>query len=113
MPADQRRQLDKAVALYKQSSDLLNRKSTEAIAPAEQAWAIQRKLLGDDHWMTVESEMRVGFLYKNLGYYAKVEPMYREIPELVRKSYGEIHPKYVAAVQHPGLLVVPPLEEGP
>ncbi|HEX3657984.1 MAG TPA: tetratricopeptide repeat protein [Pirellulales bacterium] len=100
MTTDQRRQLAEAVKLVEKADKLVARKPREALAPAEQAWAIRRKLLGDEHWLTVDSESQVAGLYRALGDYAKAEPLYAALPELIRKTKGELHPDYVIALQN-------------
>ena len=100
MTADQRRELAEAHALYEKASPLITRKPAEALVPIEQVWAIQRKLLGEEHWISVSTAMDAGFLYKNLGNFAKAEPLYNALPELVRKARGDLHPTYITAVQN-------------
>ena len=100
MTAEQRRQLVQSDELYDKAYDLTTRKPGEALVLAEQAWAIRRKLLGDEHWLTITSTMQVSFLYKELGDYPKAEPIYRALPELVRKTRGDMHPTYVTALQN-------------
>jgi CHAT domain-containing protein/Flp pilus assembly protein TadD len=100
MTADERRQLAEAEELFVKASEIEERSPAEAVAPAEQAWAIRRKLLGDEHWITVNSTFQVGFLYKALGNLAKAEPLYVALPELTRKTRGEHNPNYVTALQN-------------
>jgi CHAT domain-containing protein/Tfp pilus assembly protein PilF len=100
MTADQRRQLTEADELYKRAETVKRRTPGDALAPAEQAWAIRRKLLGDEHWVTLDAEFQVSYVSKELGDYAKAEPLYQALPELLRKAKGELHPDYVVALQN-------------
>jgi tetratricopeptide (TPR) repeat protein len=65
---------------------------TEAHPLYEQALAIRRKSLGEDHPDTAESYDRVAFNLNAQGRYAEAQPLFERALAIRRKSLGEDHP---------------------
>jgi CHAT domain-containing protein/tetratricopeptide (TPR) repeat protein len=80
------RQTETAEELYKRGHN------AEAHPLYEQALAIRRKSLGEDHPDTAESSDRVAFNLNAQGSYAEAQPLFERALAIRRKSLGEDHP---------------------
>ena len=98
-PAE-RAELREAEELSNKARDLDAAHPRDAIAPAEKALEIQRRLLGEEHFVTINSLFEVSFLYRQMGEYAKAWPMTSRLPELCRKIDGELHPDYCTSLHN-------------
>ncbi|MDY7109933.1 MAG: tetratricopeptide repeat protein [Planctomycetota bacterium] len=74
-----------------------------ATAPQEQALAIRRDELGDEHPDTLTSINNMGFLLKSQGRLA--EPYYREALEARRRILGDEHPDTLTSINNMGFLL--------
>jgi tetratricopeptide (TPR) repeat protein len=64
----------------------------EAQALVEEAYAIRRRVLGDDNPLTVQSCNNIAFLLNAQGKYAAAEQAFRKVLEGHRRSLGDEHP---------------------
>jgi CHAT domain-containing protein/tetratricopeptide (TPR) repeat protein len=94
---EQRAELREAEKLWQKGWDIEKQGTyRDAIPFAEQAMALRRQLLGNDHWLTGDAIFLVGWLEAELGDLLKAESLHRESLEIVRKTKGESHPDYSA-----------------
>ncbi len=92
--AEAERLNEQAVQLYKQG------KYDEAIPLAEQALAIRRKVLGQDHPSVATSLNNLAALYESQGRYREVEPLYRKALEMRQRLLGNEHPDVAASLNN-------------
>ena len=100
MTPAQRAELAEAQQLYFKAHSSKQLKMRKAIGPAEKALEIDRRLLGDEHPQTIGDLFEVGYLYKEMGEYAKAEPIYHQLPDLCRKVFGDSHPNYYVSLHN-------------
>jgi CHAT domain-containing protein/Tfp pilus assembly protein PilF len=100
MTPDQRRELKEADELANKANASSGSKPLEALAQAEKALEIRRRLLGDEHAFVIESLKQLGYLYKESGDYAKAKPIRMQLPDLCRKIKGEQHPDYANSLHN-------------
>jgi CHAT domain-containing protein/Tfp pilus assembly protein PilF len=100
MPENDRRELAKAKELWRQVREIGRGKPAETLPPAEQSLEIRQRLLGEKHWVTIDSIFQVGYTYKEMGDLKRAEPMYVRLPELCRTILGETHPFYFSALHN-------------
>ncbi len=67
-------------------------KYNEAIPLAEQALAILKKVLGENHLNTATSLNNLAGLYEFQGRYAEAEPLYKEALAIYKQQLGDNHP---------------------
>ncbi|MCZ8200240.1 CHAT domain-containing protein [Microcystis sp. LE19-55.1A] len=84
--AEAERLTQQVIQLYQQG------KYNEAIPLAEQALAIRKQQLGDNHPSTATSLNNLAFLYQSQGRYSEAEPFYKEALAIWKKQLGENHP---------------------
>jgi serine/threonine protein kinase len=69
------------------------------------ALAIRRRLLGDDHLLTMQSMQSLGLLFVEQGKLDQAEPLYREAVERSRRTMGTDHPETLEATTWLGYLL--------
>jgi tetratricopeptide (TPR) repeat protein len=92
--AEAERLNDQAVELYQQG------KYNEAIPLAEQALAIRKKQLGDNHPDTATSLNNLAGLYRSQGRYAEAEPLYQEALAIIKQQLGDNHPATASSLNN-------------
>jgi len=92
----ERKELSRSHALNQRVLELLYSagKSREALPLAEEALAIRKKVLGEEHPDYAVSLHNLAALYSAMGDYARAEPLYRQALEIWKKVLGEEHPHY-------------------
>ena len=76
----------------------------EALAPAERALAIRRKIEGDAHRDTARDLNELGSLYCKLKEYGKAEPLVEETLAIQLKLFGNEHPETALTLNNAGKL---------
>ncbi|WP_375327584.1 tetratricopeptide repeat protein [Microcystis sp. BLCC-F210] len=84
--AEAERLNQQVIQLYQQG------KYNEAIPLAEQALAIIKQQLGDNHPLTAQSLNNLAFLYDSQGRYSEAEPLYKQALAIIKKQLGDNHP---------------------
>jgi tetratricopeptide (TPR) repeat protein len=84
--AEAERLNQRAVELYQQG------KYNQAIPLAEQALAISKQQLGDNHPSTATSLNNLAGLYQSQGRYSEAEPLYKEALAISKQQLGDNHP---------------------
>ena len=86
------------VQLYQQG------KFNEAIPLAQQALAIRKRILGENHLDVATNLSNLARLYRNQGRYTEAEPLYKQSLELYKRLLGENHPLIATALNNLALL---------
>ena len=89
---------DEAYKLYQQG------KYAEAVPLIQQALAIRRRILGDDHPDTAISLNNLALLYSAQGRYGEAESLYKQALAIVRRVLGEDHPNTAISLSSLALL---------
>ena len=84
--AEAERLTQQVIQLYQQG------KYNEAIPLAEQALAIRKKQLGDNHPDTATSLNNLALLYRLQGRYSEAEPLLKEALTISKQQLGDNHP---------------------
>jgi tetratricopeptide (TPR) repeat protein len=84
--AEAERLNQQVIQLYQQG------KYNEAIPLAEQALAIRKKVLGDNHLDTATSLNNLALLYESQGRYSEAEPLYKQALTISKQQLGDNHP---------------------
>ncbi|NCR01945.1 MAG: tetratricopeptide repeat protein, partial [Microcystis aeruginosa L211-11] len=84
--AEAERLNQQVIQLYQQG------KYNEAIPLAEQALAIIKQQLGDNHPLTAQSLNNLALLYKSQGRYSEAEPLYKQALAIRKQQLGDNHP---------------------
>ncbi|WP_043996543.1 tetratricopeptide repeat protein, partial [Microcystis aeruginosa] len=84
--AEAERLTNQAYELYQQG------KYNEAIPLAEQALAIRKQQLGDNHPDTATSLNNLAALYESQGRYSEAEPLYKQALAIRKQQLGDNHP---------------------
>ena len=84
--AEAERLNQQVIELYKQG------KYNEAITLAEQALAIRKKVLGNNHPDTATSLDNLAALYQSQGRYTEAEPLYKQALAIRKQQLGDNHP---------------------
>ncbi|MFM6570621.1 MAG: tetratricopeptide repeat protein [Microcystis panniformis] len=84
--AEAERLTQQVIQLYQQG------KYNEAIPLAEQALAIIKQQLGDNHPLTAQSLNNLALLYYSQGRYSEAEPLYKEALAISKQQLGDNHP---------------------
>ena len=84
--AEAERLNQQVIQLYQQG------KYNEAIPLAEQALAIIKQQLGDNHPLTAQSLNNLAGLYESQGRYSDAEPLYKQALAIRKQQLGDNHP---------------------
>jgi CHAT domain-containing protein len=84
--AEAERLNQQVIQLYQQG------KYNEAIPLAQQALAIIKQQLGDNHPLTAQSLNNLALLYYSQGRYSEAEPLYKEALAISKQQLGDNHP---------------------
>jgi tetratricopeptide (TPR) repeat protein len=84
--AEAERLTQQVIQLYQQG------KYNEAILLAEQALAISKQQLGDNHPDTAASLHNLAGLYQSQGRYSEAEPLYKQALAISKQQLGDNHP---------------------
>ena len=84
--AEAERLNQQVIQLYQQG------KYNEAILLAEQALAIRKQQLGDNHPLTAQSLNNLAVLYESQGRYSEAEPLYKQALAIWKQQLGDNHP---------------------
>jgi tetratricopeptide (TPR) repeat protein len=84
--AEAERLTQQVIQLYQQG------KYNEAIPLAEQALAIIKQQLGDNHPDTAQSLNNLALLYYSQGRYSEAEPLYNRSLAIIKQQLGDNHP---------------------
>ncbi len=84
--AEAERLTQQVIQLYQQG------KYNEAIPLAEQALAIRKQQLGDNHPDTATSLNNLAALYESQGRYSEAEPLYKQALAIRKQQLGDNHP---------------------
>ncbi len=76
-----------------------------AMAPQEEALAIRRRVLGDEHPDTLVSINDMGTLLDSMGLYDEAMPHYREALETRQRVLGDEHPDALTSINNMGGLL--------
>jgi CHAT domain-containing protein/Tfp pilus assembly protein PilF len=82
------------IQLYQQG------KYNEAIPLAEQALAIRKKVLGDNHPDTATSLNNLAELYRVQGRYSEAEPLYKQALAIIKQQLGDNHPSTATSLNN-------------
>jgi CHAT domain-containing protein len=96
--AEAERLTQQAFELYQQG------KYNEAIPLAEQALAICKKVLGENHLATATSLDNLAELYRNQGRYAEAESLYQQALAIRKQQLGKNHPATATSLNNLALL---------
>jgi CHAT domain-containing protein/tetratricopeptide (TPR) repeat protein len=99
---EHREELDAADGYRSQADKLRDTSLEQALAEAEKALAVRRRLLGEEHWLTLDSLFQVSFMQKEMGRYELARAMYAQLPELARKARGELSPSHAISLHNLG-----------
>ncbi|MBE9246697.1 tetratricopeptide repeat protein [Microcystis aeruginosa LEGE 00239] len=92
--AEAERLTQQVIQLYQQG------KYNEAIPLAEQALAIRKKVLGDNHPNTARSLNNLASLYQNQGRYSEAEPLYKQALAIKKQQLGDNHPSTATSLNN-------------
>jgi CHAT domain-containing protein/Tfp pilus assembly protein PilF len=99
--AKEKGQLARATALNAQVVRLYQQgRAAEALAPARQALALRKAVLGEDHPDCAASRNNLASLYQALGDYARARPLYERARDLYKLALGEGHPDYANSLNN-------------
>ncbi|MGK7935249.1 MAG: tetratricopeptide repeat protein [Xenococcaceae cyanobacterium] len=79
-------------------------KYNEAIPLAEQALAIRKKVLGDNHPDVAESLNNLAVLYESQGRYTEAEPLYQQALTIRKQQLGDNHPDVAESLNNLAVL---------
>jgi CHAT domain-containing protein/Tfp pilus assembly protein PilF len=97
----QRQRLDEADQQMRMVSTRFRQaKYAEGIGPCRKAMKIRGELLGENHPDYAASLNNLAVLYREMGDYAKAEPLYRQALEIKKRVLGENHPDYAASLNN-------------
>ncbi|MCA2630734.1 MULTISPECIES: tetratricopeptide repeat protein [unclassified Microcystis] len=96
--AEAERLNQQVIQLYQQG------KYNEAIPLAEQALAIRKKVLGDNHPDTAQSLNNLAELYTVQGRYSEAEPLYKQALAIIKQQLGDNHPYTATSLNNLALL---------
>src|SRR5262245_51135783 len=95
----QQQQLTEASQIQQQATELAQKgKYREALPLAEQALALRKKLLGDQHPDSVASLQFLGELLTSQGEFAKAEALLQQAVATNQKVLGNLHPNYAGSL---------------
>jgi len=101
----EREELSRSEALNDRVFELWSAgKSQEALSLAQEALAIRKEVLGEEHPDYATSLNNLAGLYHAMGDYARAEPLYRQAMEIEKKVLGEVHPDYAISLNNLALL---------
>jgi CHAT domain-containing protein len=107
LTADQRRQLQEANQLNSEVVKLHGQgKTREAVPLAQQALAIRKEVLGEQHPASALSLNNLALLLELQGDYAQAEPLYCQALAIRKQVLGEQHPAYALSLNNLALLYV-------
>jgi tetratricopeptide (TPR) repeat protein len=92
--AEAERLNQQVIQLYQQG------KYNEAILLAEQALAIRKQQLGDNHPLTAQSLNNLALLYRVQGRYSEAEPLYKQALAIRKQQLGDNHPDTAASLNN-------------
>jgi CHAT domain-containing protein/Flp pilus assembly protein TadD len=92
--AEAERLTQQVIQLYQQG------KYNEAIPLAEQALAIRKKVLGDNHPNTARSLNNLAGLYESQGRYSEAEPLYKQALAIKKQQLGDNHPSTATSLNN-------------
>ncbi|WP_287734022.1 tetratricopeptide repeat protein [Microcystis sp. M095S1] len=96
--AEAERLNQQVIQLYQQG------KYNEAILLAEQALAIRKQQLGDNHPLTATSLNNLAELYRVQGRYSEAEPLYKQALAIIKQQLGDNHPLTAQSLNNLALL---------
>jgi tetratricopeptide (TPR) repeat protein len=96
--AEAERLNQQVIQLYQQG------KYNEAILLAEQALAIRKQQLGDNHPLTAQSLNNLAGLYESQGRYSEAEPLYKQALAIRKQQLGDNHPDTATSLNNLALL---------
>ncbi len=96
--AEAERLNQQVIQLYQQG------KYAEAIPLAEQALAIRKKVLGDNHPDVAASLNNLAELYQSQGRYTEAEPLYQQSLAIFKQQLGDNHPDVAQSLHNLALL---------
>jgi CHAT domain-containing protein/Flp pilus assembly protein TadD len=106
LSAEDRAALAEAEALTRQAVELYGRRNAKAaIASAENALAIYKKVLGEQHAYTATALYNVGSLREAQGDYESARPLYEQALAIRKKALGEQHPDTATSLNNLGGLL--------
>jgi CHAT domain-containing protein/tetratricopeptide (TPR) repeat protein len=91
----QSEQLDAQVVALDQKGNV-----REAISIEEQALAIRKRILGEEHPYVVGTVKHLAWLHQSAGDHEKEELLLRQVLDTYLKSFGEIHPQTAEALEY-------------
>jgi CHAT domain-containing protein len=101
MKPAQRQQLGEAERLNTKAATLYRQgKFREAIASAQEALAIRKQALGEQHPDYAASLNRLAFLYSSQGDHARAEPLFRQALVIRKQALGEQHPAHATCLHN-------------
>jgi CHAT domain-containing protein len=92
--AEAERLTRQVIQLYQQG------KYNEAIPLAEQALAIRKQQLGDNHPDTATSLNNLAGLYESQGRYSEAEPLYKQALAIRKQQLGDNHPDTASSLNN-------------
>ncbi|MCA2701396.1 MAG: tetratricopeptide repeat protein [Microcystis sp. M179S2] len=75
-------------------------KYNEAIPLAEQALAISKQQLGDNHPLTAQSLNNLAGLYESQGRYSEAEPLFKQALAIRKQQLGDNHPSTATSLNN-------------
>ncbi len=99
-------ELETAALLFAKAGYYLNERGrySEAEPLLQQALALYRRLLGEEHPLVATSLNNLAQLYDNQGQYAEAETLYQQALALYRSLLGEEHPWVATSLNNVGAL---------
>ncbi|WP_287738676.1 tetratricopeptide repeat protein [Microcystis sp. M179S2] len=92
--AEAERLTQQVIQLYQQG------KYNEAIPLAEQALAISKQQLGDNHPLTAQSLNNLAGLYESQGRYSEAEPLFKQALAIRKQQLGDNHPSTATSLNN-------------
>ncbi len=106
LSAEDRQRLADAAVKNQQALEFYDQgRPAEAIALANEALAIRREILGEEHRDTAQSLSNLGGLLRNLGDFAAAQPYDEQALAIRRKVLGEDHPVTALSLNNLGVLL--------
>ncbi len=100
-----RQELAEASKLSREADTLFKAGTTrEAIAAAEKARDIRRRILGTDHLPYTQTLDQLAKFYDATGAYSQAEPFYRERSDVYKRLFGADHPYYAYSLHRLAVL---------
>ncbi|WP_197440380.1 CHAT domain-containing tetratricopeptide repeat protein [Polystyrenella longa] len=98
---EQQADLDRSLALHEQQMSLYQAgQFDEALAAGQEALAIERKLVGENHQQVAESLNTLGLMYQYQGDYTQAATLYEQATQVRAKVYGKQHPTYAESLNN-------------